>query len=33
MIEGVFRIEIPPRVAGPLTNGVHWSYGMAWGGL
>ena len=32
-IEGVFQVEVPAEVAGPLSNAVHWAYGMAWGGL
>jgi hypothetical protein len=33
LIEGVFQVEVPPEVVGPLSNTVHWAYGMGWGGL
>jgi uncharacterized membrane protein YagU involved in acid resistance len=33
LIEGVFQVEVPAEVVGPLSNAVHWVYGMGWGGL
>src|ERR1700687_5413756 len=33
VFEGVFQHELAPRWAALTTDFMHWSYGMAWGGM
>ncbi len=33
VLEGVFRVEVPPERISLLTNVMHWGYGTAWGAV